>query len=40
MPAVSMEVGTWLFTATATHADGENYLLSAGKITILENPNG
>ena len=37
---VSLEVGTWLFTATATHDDGENYLLSAGKITIMENPNG
>ena len=37
---VSLETGTWMFTATATDTDGNDYLLSAGKITILENPNG
>jgi hypothetical protein len=37
---VSLETGTWLFTSTATHADGQTYLLSAGKITIMEAPHG
>lgn len=37
---VTLTAGTWMFTSTATDTDGQDYLLSAGKITIMENPNG
>lgn len=38
--SVALEPGSWMWTATATHSDGSDYLLSAGKITIMENPHG